>query len=98
MACPTCDHTMSRLGCQFSECHGSWACPRCGTLKIGHDDGRFDVIVPALVERCRRLAESPLIDVKKHADAMAAAMNRQLNDAWSSSGIAESINLPGGRS
>lgn len=53
MSCPTCDHTMSRLGCQYAECTGSWACPRCGTLKIGHEDGRFDVIVPELVGRCQ---------------------------------------------
>lgn len=56
MACPTCDHTMSRLGCQYSECQGTWACPRCGTLKVGHNDGRFDVIVPSLVERYREFS------------------------------------------
>ncbi len=54
MACPTCDHTMQRLGCQLS-CRGTFWCPRCGTLLVKRDSPLVDetVAAPALVERCR---------------------------------------------
>lgn len=79
MPCPTCDHTMSRLGCQYSECQGSWACPRCGTLKIGHDDGHVDVIVPSLVERCRQFEQYVRDDTFWHQLGVAESINTPEN-------------------
>jgi hypothetical protein len=52
MACPTCSHTMTRLGCQFqgdkTVCIGTFWCPRCGTLST---EGA--ITAPALVGRVR---------------------------------------------
>lgn len=44
MACPTCDHTMTKLYACYS-----W-CPRCGTL-AGMEQEQPEA--PALVKRCR---------------------------------------------
>lgn len=85
MSCPTCDHTMSRLGCQYSECAGSWACPRCGTLKIGHEDGRFDIITPDLVARCRGFVDNLTASWSPTEEVMERL--RKL-------GVLESINRP----
>lgn len=82
MSCPTCDHAMSRLGCQYSECAGSWHCPRCGTLKIGHEDGHVDILVPALVERCR---EFQVLSIEGYTEKSLA---------WHRLGIAEAIHKP----
>ena len=58
MACPTCDHTMQKLG---ETEHPTWWCPRCGTLKgERHVMGKTHVVVeaPKLVERGRSLVRS----------------------------------------
>ena len=58
MSCPTCGKTMARLGCQYSECKGTWQCPVCGTLKVCHDArDDCDIIRPSLVDRCRKLKD-----------------------------------------
>ncbi len=58
MSCPTCSHTVHRLGCQFSGdpavCKGTFWCPRCGTITT---DG--SVSIPALVDRCRAFEHDP---------------------------------------
>lgn len=85
MSCPTCDHTMQRLG-ESGLC-SLFNCPRCGTIKSVHSvDSREEVYVPALVERCRDFADQ--------------AVNRKterIADVWRRTGIAEAINKPEGR-
>jgi hypothetical protein len=50
MACPSCDHTMHAI---TKEC---WHCPRCGTVKLRHQ--QEVIIKPALIHRVRELLDS----------------------------------------
>lgn len=54
MSCPTCDHTMEKLG----DFGGGivWWCPRCGTATWEDlENGKTQpACVPKLVERCRQ--------------------------------------------
>lgn len=49
MPCPTCEHTMQKLGDYF------W-CPRCGTVQASF--GYPEPEAPALVQRCRDFAKA----------------------------------------
>lgn len=53
MSCPTCDHTLFGIG------HGTFHCPRCGTLVGDHFGG--GAFVPLLVDRCRLFAGLPSV-------------------------------------
>ena len=54
MSCPTCDHTMQRIGKdEIGDNAGVFWCPRCGTLKA---DGWYESPVPKLVERAASLS------------------------------------------
>jgi hypothetical protein len=69
MSCETCDHTMHNIGLTYLNAPAYW-CPRCGTLKRGHD-----LDVPRLVVRARTFRDT----VREHlpdADA------RMVVDHW----------------
>ena len=83
MSCPNCDHTMHRLGCQITECLGSFWCPRCGTLNT-----EGTVSVPALVDRVRRYR-----DLENEGRGL-LPFSLQL---WHRLGIWEAIALPANR-
>ena len=87
MSCPTCDHTMQRLGCQLDECRGTFWCPRCGTLLVKSgiiSTAEDETAAPDLVRRCKEFEAR--IDPGEQAGI-----------AWKRIGISESINLPGSR-
>lgn len=80
MACPTCDHTMQGCG------DGCFWCPRCGTLRQQMQHGNWcDDGVPKLVSRCRYFAD------ESFRDGMVLPC---VIDAWTRTGIRESINKP----
>jgi acetone carboxylase gamma subunit len=84
MSCPTCDHTMSRLGVIDGRPH--YHCPRCGTHRIDcGSDGAGPIthdFVPKLVARCRKFE---------------GTLGPRWGELWVALGIAESINTPGNR-
>lgn len=87
MSCPTCDHTMTALGCRTSD-SPFYICPRCGTAKTC--DGI--VCVPALVDFCRRFP----------AELWGKSTLHGINPIdvaaeWDKLGIRDAINLPGER-
>jgi len=67
----------------MTECGGTYFCPRCGTLKV-----EGTIVVPALVERCRKFEKNHL------AEHTVSAKDFR---AWTGLGIAESINTPDNR-
>lgn len=79
---------MQRLGCQYSECRGTFWCPRCGSLLIKFDApaGGEDVARPALVERCREFEDKSI-----------AVDSATYYEDWRQMGLAEAIRLPGER-
>ncbi len=87
MPCPTCGHTVAML-CTTGTVLKSdyYHCPRCGTVVVETPDGREEVYVPKLVERCQQLRD--------HMNAPADEPWRRI---WHTLGIAESINLPENR-
>lgn len=82
MACPTCSHTMTPLGCRVTD-RTMHHCCRCGTQRLC--DGEF--VVPDLVRRCREF----------EAAAHRYETCRAAFDAWVRLGIAEAINKPENR-
>lgn len=88
MPCPTCDHTMTELGCRTT---GSpfFVCPRCGTAKLC--DGV--VVVPALVDACRLFPP----DLWSRSSVGGTVTLADILAAWEKLGIRDSINLPGQR-
>lgn len=53
MSCPTCGHTLQRVGADGSS--AVFWCPRCGTIRAVHGSRLFvDDEAPALVGRVRR--------------------------------------------
>ena len=68
MACPTCDHTMQKVGvmCEPYTDVGLFWCSRCGTLKANVVSGEDEVpkLVHRIVEFAGKLTEDnqPLID------------------------------------
>lgn len=88
MPCPTCDHTMTQLGCQTSG-NPFFLCPRCGTTKTC--DGI--VAVPALVEFCRRFPA----DLWGRSVQPGTVTLADILAAWEKTGIQEAINVPGER-
>jgi hypothetical protein len=84
MACPTCSHTMHRIGAPDQMSGPVWWCPRCGTIK-STDPGGFDSVeAPKLVKRCRQLLDGVLPGETVEIDA--GTLHRL--------GIAECIDRP----
>jgi hypothetical protein len=80
MSCPTCDHTMSPMGCKITDATFYW-CPRCGTIKpCDHA-----AVAPAIIDRCRNFAVT-----LKNSDGTPA----EHRNHWRVLGVAESINRP----
>jgi hypothetical protein len=84
MSCPTCNHTMEKIGTILETDRPLFQCPRCGTLKHGLIDPI--IYTPDLVERCRQFEKQTVLDIP-------GVIGRD----WRCIGIAESINLPGDR-
>lgn len=83
MSCPTCDATMTALGCKTSG--GTFfICPRCGTAKTC--DGT--VCVPALVDFCR------LFLPNLQGTYQDGLFMTRIKEVWNMVGIRESINTP----
>lgn len=72
---------MQRLGCQYSECQGTFWCSRCGTLKVDGQNGT--VVAPALVRSCRDFFHN-----------MGPVYWADLYGRLNNLGILESINVP----
>lgn len=89
MACPTCDHTMSEMGCRTTD-RPFFICPRCGTAKTC--DGA--VAAPALVDFCRSFRNQVF---KPGANQEATFTVAELDQLWTKAGIREAINLPAAR-
>jgi len=88
VACPTCDHTMQRIGNADHDQNGIYWCPRCGSiqeLKGILVATVVDQAVPNLVERCR-----------KYEAELDTPMGRTRAN-WYRLGIRESINTPENR-
>jgi hypothetical protein len=81
MPCPTCDATMTPMGCKVTDRTFFW-CPRCGTMKTCEDG---PAVMPDLVHRCREFESVRLV--------VAAGDFR----SWYRLGIAEAINVPANR-
>lgn len=88
MACPTCDHTMTEMGCRTSG-NPFFICPRCGTAKTC--DGV--VVVPALVEFCRGF----ISELWSRSVAPGTVGLADIIAAWEKRGIHEAINVPADR-
>ncbi len=89
MACPTCDHTMMKVGEAMGE--SLFWCARCGTIKTQtrlSPDGKDEVAAPVLVGRCRQFEEEV---VGRECSAKTVA------DVWRRRGVQESINTPENR-
>ncbi|HVL14064.1 MAG TPA: hypothetical protein VM529_15955 [Gemmata sp.] len=86
MSCPTCDHTMERIG-QTEVGGGIYLCPRCGTVKAHGYNGNVTTYYPKLVGRCREFERQLGVPGDWHG----------LYDEWQTRGIAESINTPENR-
>lgn len=84
MSCPTCDHTMTAIGCRVSDRDFFW-CPRCGTIKTCEAE---EAVVPDLVRRCRKFIDTA---------GTAFALIPSLHEQWQWVGIKESINIPENR-
>ena len=81
MSCPTCDHTMQKVGV-FDDNGPTFWCPRCGTLRVDTQAGEF-VDRPKLVDRCREFGGK-----------MNCAADWTI---WVMIGVEESIFVPGER-
>ena len=84
MACPTCDHTMTELGCRTS---GTpfFVCPRCGTARTC--DGT--VLVPAVIDFARRF----IGQVNGLSTVGVTVALADIRGMWEKLGIRESINV-----
>lgn len=70
MACPTCDHTMAKIGIMAPHDDSAiYWCERCGTIKAWFGYARK--MVPSLVERCDslhkklRAGEDPMVAMQQ---------------------------------
>lgn len=83
MSCPTCGHSIHALGCKVSG-DTFFYCPRCGTIL----PCTGEVVVPALVERCRNF---------EFLLCAGGFTGKELIADWDHLGIRESINTPDNR-
>ena len=87
MSCPTCDHTMTALGCRVTD-KPFFVCPRCGTTKTCNGDTINEpvIVVPDLVRRCRAFER----------ELVASNLDFGVRE-WIRHSLSESINLPADR-
>ena len=95
MPCPTCDHTMARIG--GDGLFSLFLCERCGTVRRIHSVTNDDegVYVPELVERCRTFG----LQLGAGTILGSQYASKPLKELWHRLGIAESIkpeDRPGG--
>jgi hypothetical protein len=91
VACPTCSHTFTPMGCCTVTGRPFHWCPRCGSVR----DCDGNVTAPALVDFsrgfARRMLEDPI------CGSMTSTCRAEFLRRWDGSGVRDSINVPADR-